>query len=421
MPGIKLTDLIDKSTLQKIQEGFSRFTGIASIITDTEGVPITKGSGFTKFCFNLNRKSELGNNLCQLCDKKGTLKAIKDGKVSVYTCHAGMVECAAPITVNDEFAGCFIGGQVRPAKLDETLLRRRALRLGLDPDEYVREAENTKIKNPREVARAAEFLSELAGLISTMALKNFNTVQNTKMMEKASKAQALFVSEMARKMEESIKRWTKDISLISRMDDVEKARSRISEIAEQGTELYSIVADSMTFIEEAEGRASLYEKVYSPSLDFNITAGSIKKTCTTKDTDFEFNLDESVPEMLLGDVTRLSQIIYKLCQNAFIQAKGSKVKLDISAKKQSYASILKIKIINEKSRTSDEEIKFITDYFLTGSKAFLVHKIINDMGLPLVYMLIHQLSGTFSIERNQEKNLLVTIEIPQLDAGGEEI
>lgn len=418
MHNIKLTDLIDRKTLQKIQDGFSRFTGIASLITDKDGVPITKGSGFTTFCSKMNRISKLGENLCRLCDKKGTLKAIKEGKVSVYTCHAGLIECAMPITVNDELAGCFIGGQVRPPKIDEALLRRRAQRLDLDPEEYIKEAYNTKEKNPQEVARAAEFLGELAGVISTMALKNYTSLQNTKMMEKASKAQAVFISDMVRKMEEAIKRWTSDISQIAKMEDFKQAKDRVSEIAKQGSELYSIVADSMNFIDDSEGKAVLYEKIYSPAVDFTITANGIKKTLQKNSPELIFNIEDTVPEYVLGDVTRISQILFKLTQNALIQSDNSKVRVSFSAQKKGYASMLILTIENQKSRTSDEEIKFISDYFSTGSKAFLVHKIITKMGLSLVYMLIHQLSGTFSISKDEHGTVTTVVSIPQLEEKG---
>ncbi|MBB5219467.1 ligand-binding sensor protein [Treponema rectale] len=419
MSTIRLTDLIDKKTLQKIQDVFSRFTGIASLITDRDGIPITKGSGFTTFCSKMNRSSKLGENLCRLCDKKGTLKAIQEGKVSVYTCHAGLIECAMPITINDELAGCFIGGQVRPPEIDEALLRRRAIRLNLDPDEYIKEAYNTKEKNPREVARAAEFLGELAGVISTMALKNYTTLQNTKMMEKASKAQAVFISDMARKMEEAIKHWTSDISSVAKMEDFTQVKKRVSEIADQGSELYSIVADSMSFIDDSEGKAALYEKVYSPAVDFTITANGLKKILPKNSPELIFNVEDSVPEFILGDVTRISQILFKLTQDAILQSDNSKVRVSFSAQKKGYATMLILTVENQKSRTADEEIKFISDYFSTGSKAFLVHKIITEMGLPLVYMLIHQLSGTFSISKDGSGTVTTVVSIPQLEDKGD--
>ena len=45
---IRLTDLIDVESLQKIQDAFSEMTGIASFITDARGVIQTKPSGFTE-------------------------------------------------------------------------------------------------------------------------------------------------------------------------------------------------------------------------------------------------------------------------------------------------------------------------------------------------------------------------------------
>lgn len=41
-----LTDLIQRDTLQKMQDAFARLTGMSVIITDTNGVAVTNGSNF---------------------------------------------------------------------------------------------------------------------------------------------------------------------------------------------------------------------------------------------------------------------------------------------------------------------------------------------------------------------------------------
>lgn len=46
---LKMTDLIDVESLQKIQDAFSDMSGIASMITDASGTIQTKPSGFTDF------------------------------------------------------------------------------------------------------------------------------------------------------------------------------------------------------------------------------------------------------------------------------------------------------------------------------------------------------------------------------------
>ena len=53
MENANLLELVDVEILQKIQDGFSDYTGMAALITDADGVPVTKGSGFTDFCRKL--------------------------------------------------------------------------------------------------------------------------------------------------------------------------------------------------------------------------------------------------------------------------------------------------------------------------------------------------------------------------------
>ena len=40
MKDIKLTDLIPPNILQQFQDGFSKFTGMAALITDENGTPV---------------------------------------------------------------------------------------------------------------------------------------------------------------------------------------------------------------------------------------------------------------------------------------------------------------------------------------------------------------------------------------------
>lgn len=47
---MKLSDFMDLSHLQKIQDTFSQATGLAAIAVDMDGSYMTKGSGFTDFC-----------------------------------------------------------------------------------------------------------------------------------------------------------------------------------------------------------------------------------------------------------------------------------------------------------------------------------------------------------------------------------
>lgn len=106
-----LTDLIDRKTLQNIQDAFSGMTGIASITTDANGIAVTNGSGFSDFCMKYTRNSPMGCIRCAQCDKSGGELALNEGKAKIYTCHAGLIDFAAPIMADDKLVGCFVGGR----------------------------------------------------------------------------------------------------------------------------------------------------------------------------------------------------------------------------------------------------------------------------------------------------------------------
>lgn len=45
-----LGEIVNAQVLQEIQDKFSEATGLAAVIVDPDGKPITKPSNFTKFC-----------------------------------------------------------------------------------------------------------------------------------------------------------------------------------------------------------------------------------------------------------------------------------------------------------------------------------------------------------------------------------
>ena len=142
---LKMTDLIDVESLQKIQDAFSDMSGIASMITDASGTIQTKPSGFTDFCKIYVRNTEEGRKRCELCDKLGVERAAKAGGSCAYFCHAGLVEFAAPIMAHGHLVGCFIGGQMLTIPPDEEELRHVAEEIGVDADGLVRAAQGIRI------------------------------------------------------------------------------------------------------------------------------------------------------------------------------------------------------------------------------------------------------------------------------------
>lgn len=175
---IALTDLISVSTLQSIQDGFANFTGMAALTTDADGNAVTRGSNFTEFCMDLTRQSKEGCRKCAQCDKKGGEDALYSRRSVAYSCHAGLVDFAAPIMLGDEMIGSFIGGQVLTEEPDEDKFRAIARNIGVDEDKYIAALRKVKIVERKQVEAAADFLFIIAGLLSQSAYDAYVSKQN---------------------------------------------------------------------------------------------------------------------------------------------------------------------------------------------------------------------------------------------------
>lgn len=106
-----LGEIVNTQVLQEIQDKFSEATGLAAVIVDVDGIPVTKPSNFTDFCQYI-RADLIGLERCMACDDRGGRKAVQNRRPCVYHCHAGLTDLAAPLIVQNQYLGAFLAGQV---------------------------------------------------------------------------------------------------------------------------------------------------------------------------------------------------------------------------------------------------------------------------------------------------------------------
>ena len=219
MIDVKLTDLIDVATLQEIQDGFSELTGMAALTTDADGNAVTRGSNFTEFCMNYTRQSKIGGARCAQCDRTGGDQAARTGCAASYFCHAGLVDYAAPIMLEGQIIGSFIGGQVLAEEPDEEEFRKIAVEIGVDPDDYIRALRKIQIMDKSKIDAAADFLFTIAKILS-------QTAYNTYLANQASTGLATTNKSLVRqldKAEDTVSRITEKINTLSEaFDNVSK-------------------------------------------------------------------------------------------------------------------------------------------------------------------------------------------------------
>ena len=238
---LKLTDLIDVKVLQEIQDGFSDVTGMAALTTDADGTAVTNGSNFTDFCMRYTRQSRIGCQRCEKCDRDGGAQTNRTGKAAAYVCHAGLMDFAAPIIVNGEFIGSFIGGQVLTEAPNEAKFRSIAKEIGVNPDEYIAALRKVKIVPKAKVEAAAKFLHTIAKNISSIAYTNYQMEQNNALLSRDISATS---------------------HTISRLDSITTANMRaISEMEEKFSELVKIADDCVAEVKATNDTVKVIQDI----------------------------------------------------------------------------------------------------------------------------------------------------------------
>jgi len=171
---LRIEDIVDIQVLQRIQDTFAKAMGVAAVTVDKHGHPVTRSSNFQQLC-QLIRSTEVGLARCQECDARGGLAAYSSGKPEAYVCLGGLMDVAAPITIEGQYLGCILCGQVVLTEDRERFIKdilARNVPLGL-PRQALVEAVQQLPSLPRERLDAAvEMLMLTANHIVEIGMAN---------------------------------------------------------------------------------------------------------------------------------------------------------------------------------------------------------------------------------------------------------
>ena len=183
---VNFTDLFDIEDLQQLQDAFSNATGVASIITQPDGTPITKTSNFCRLC-NMIRQTEKGKLNCQKSD------AII-GKQNIYgpiiqpCLSGGLWDAGAGITVGGKHIANWLIGQVRNESQDEKKILAYANEIGISRDQFKLALEEVPSMSKEQFEKISQALFILAKQLSVKAYQNIQQARFIAEQQKAEEA-----------------------------------------------------------------------------------------------------------------------------------------------------------------------------------------------------------------------------------------
>jgi len=108
----KIENVFSVKKWECVQDSLAEMTGMAILMVDYRGIPITKHSGCCDFCQKIRNDSIL-KKYCERCDSRGGAEAVRQNSPYIYKCCFGLIDVAIPIVLQNVFLGSLMVGQVK--------------------------------------------------------------------------------------------------------------------------------------------------------------------------------------------------------------------------------------------------------------------------------------------------------------------
>ncbi|HEX2868269.1 MAG TPA: PocR ligand-binding domain-containing protein [Ignavibacteriales bacterium] len=181
---LNFNEIFNLEEIQKLQDTFASVHGVASLITDTRGLPITRPSNFSYLCNSIIRQNQKGNERC--CNSDSIIGKTNPEGPNVQKClSAGLWDGGTSIMLGDKHIASWLIGQVIVEPCSEEELMKYAEFLGVDENEYLEALGKIPRMSEKKFREINQILFHFAKQLSELALKNFQLIQELEKRRKA--------------------------------------------------------------------------------------------------------------------------------------------------------------------------------------------------------------------------------------------
>jgi PAS domain S-box-containing protein len=167
-PSFSFQELFELAEIQSIQDAFAKAAGVASIITDVDGIPITTPSNFCRLCHDIIRKTPEGLSNCMNSDAV-IGRYNPDGPV-VQTClSGGLWDAGVSISVGGHHVANWLVGQVKNEKTDKKTMLAYAHKIGADEQAFCAALDEVPTMSLEQFTQVAQALFLIANQLSQLA------------------------------------------------------------------------------------------------------------------------------------------------------------------------------------------------------------------------------------------------------------
>ena len=232
--------------------------------------------------------------------------------------------------------------------------------------------------------------------------------------DEENKYKTSFLARMSHEIRTPMNAITGMAELLLRGELSKEARSYAEDIKHAGTNLISIINDILDISKIEAGKLEIIPSKYSFSSMINDIINIIRMRLAEKPIQFSANIDENIPDSLIGDQVKFQQIFLNILSNAAKYTAQGYIDLVVKAEKRVDKQIwLKITVRDTgKGIKPEDQVKLFGDFIqLEANKNLGIEG--TGLGLAITKRLCLAMGGDISVESKYGKGSTFTVIIPQ--------
>lgn len=191
-----------------------------------------------------------------------------------------------------------------------------------------------------------------------------------------------------------------------------KERDNVLKIENSANTLLRIINNILDFSKIEAGKLTLESMEFSlhSVIDYIATVVDIK--ASNKNISIIYNIDKHIPKTLIGDPTRLGQILLNLVDNAVKFTHEGNVVLHVNQlEKDDKSCVLKFDVVDHGIGIEAEKIETLFDSFVQADSSTTREYGGSGLGLSITKYLVEMMGGTISIRSHKSQGSTFSVVI----------
>jgi len=246
-------------------------------------------------------------------------------------------------------------------------------------------------------------------------VKESEELRKAKLMaDMANKAKTDFLANMSHEIRTPINAVMGMNEMILRESKEESIKEYAVNVQSASKTLLSLINDILDLSKIEAGKMELVEEQYYLSSVLNNVVNMIQVKAVQKKLDFKVDIDETIPDGLIGDEVRVRQVLVNILNNAVKYTKEGSVLFKIEKKEESEGQIiLKIAITDTGIGIRKEDMSKLFADFERFDYKENKHVEGTGLGLSITAKMVNLMKGSIEVESVYGEGSTFTVYIPQ--------